>query len=124
MAAWILFAGTVQAGEQPKLIFPDQIAKVLRQDLPKGWTLKSDGRSIVITRDEQLTLMGTINRGFIPSLPISSNSNSQSDGGWEEYGLKHGFKNDYIISIVFKPRMTDQQYLELKAKRDAAIKKI
>ncbi len=70
MAAWILFAGTVQAREQPKPDYPFQIAKVLRQDLPNGWTLKSDGSSIVITRDEQLTLMGTINIGFIPSLPI------------------------------------------------------
>ena len=92
-----------------KAVNPADIAKTLRSKLPTGWTLKSDALAIVIARDEPVTLLNLI------SLPSHD---------YAEVLPEFGRKTDYLILLVFIPRMDDQQFLELKGRRDAAFRKI
>jgi len=99
---------TVAAKTRPP-VFPSEIVTALQPIIPAGWTVKADARSIVIARDEQITLLNPIS---LPPLEL------------EDLLREFGRKTDYLIILVFKERMTDEQYADLKAKRDKAIRKI
>lgn len=105
----LIAAPGADAGEPSTPTFPAEIVTALRPSIPSGWTVKSDPRSIVIRREQQVTLLNPI------SLPAM-----ETDDLLREFGLK----SDYHIVLVFKERMSDQQYAELKTRRDAAIKTI
>jgi hypothetical protein len=98
------------AEEKHPPTFPSEIVTALQPNIPAGWTVRTDARSVVITRDEQITLLNPI------SLPMHDSK--------EEILREFGQKTDYLVVLVFKERMTDEQYAELQVKRDNAIKKI
>jgi len=105
----VLATGVASGAEKQPLTFPTEIAKAMQQDIPLGWTIRSDARSIVITRDQQVTLLNPI------SLPLM-----ELDDVLREFGQK----SDYLIILVFRERMTNKDYAELKVKRKHALKVI
>jgi len=104
-----LFTVSVFAQENNKPIYPPEIAAVLKKELPAGWRCSSDHNCIVISRDEQVTLVSLV------SLPPAE---------WKELIDRFGIKTDYIILLVFRPRLSDEQIEELKKLRDQSVERI
>jgi len=109
LACLFLVTTLVAAAEQHPPTFPSEIAAALQSDIPEGWTVKADSSCITISRDAQITLLNPV------SLP---------GGDLEKLLRDFGHKTDYLIVLTFRERMTDEQYAQLKANRDRAIKKI
>lgn len=105
----VLATVAATAGDTYPPTYPSEIVAALRPNIPAGWTVRSDARAIVISRDEQIILLNPIN------LPLMELKDILRD---------FGQKTDYLIMLVFKERMADKQYADLKAKRAEAIKEI
>ncbi len=109
LACFVLATGVAHGAEKQAPTFPFQVVEALQPSVPEGWTMRSDSRSIVITRDEPVTLLSTIS---LPAMPR------------EDLLREFGRKSDYLIVLVFRERLSEQDYAELKAKRDRALKLI
>lgn len=111
IALLLLFVAVSAAdAQQPALpTLPTDVVTALKPSIPSGWTVKSDFSSIIISRDQQVTLLNPIS---LPAMPK------------DDILRQFGQKTDYHIVLVFKERMSDQQYADLKQQRDAAIQKI
>ena len=95
-------------------VYPYEVAAVLRPVLPEGWTCKGDHiSSLVICRRDQVTLFNPVNR--------AAKAKSET---FDDYHRKHGRQTDYMIVLVFRPRLTDDQFAKLVTARDDAVKKI
>jgi len=97
------------ADEISKPVYPTEVAAVLRKELPAGWRCTADHNCIVICRDEQVTRLNLI------SLPLLKR---------EDLLAEFGHKTDYLIVLVFRPRLSDKQVEELRSVRDHAVEKI
>ena len=87
-------------------IYPSEIAALLKTELPEGWHCSADNNGIVIIRDEQVTLLNLI------SLP---------PGGWDELANQRGTRTDYMITLAFRPRLSNKQIDELKVLQKKAV---
>ncbi|MBN2308851.1 MAG: hypothetical protein JXR94_07780 [Candidatus Hydrogenedentes bacterium] len=94
---------------------PGAIAEALSEDLPAGWRCITDLDCIVIFREEKVTLL---NPSGLPGLP-----------GWrgidgDEILREYGLESQYMMVLVFRPRLSDEQYAKLVESRDTALRKI
>ena len=87
-------------------IYPFEISAILKPILPTGWRCSADNNGIVITRDEQVTLLN------LASLP---------PGGLGRLANQFGKKTDYMIILAFRPRLSDKQIDGLKALQADAV---